>query len=516
MNTWSEITAAAVVGTGQQEFLMPAGDNDLNRVLQQVKNADREQLLLTAVSVVALYRQAGVELPVDLLPRSLPPGSEEKLRASPVAGQHLSMMLQGEFSEVLPEWLMALANAGKRVPEELLPALLDHARDDQALRELILPVLGKRGEWLASENPDWGYVHTLGQTVWETSTRDERLVLLERLRAQDPAQARQVLQSTWQREAARDRAAFLEKLLVNVTGADEQFLEEALNDRSGDVRRVARTILATLPQSNLAVRVGQVLSQVMSFKKPLIGKARIEVEIPDEPLDWLKAKGIEIDTLPRTRVAQSMGPKGWALKELVALSNPGFLSDLWHKSPYDVVNAASESEWASSLIEGLIQATRRERKTDWIEALIKNSIQQPEQGASGAWMVDLASYLPSANLEALVTSLVKSAKGLNDQSPALVLILAHRTAWCDAFSRLVVSSIKTQIRNTQKADANDWSTRSALKQFARYIPPDLYDEFAAEWPFEAGAWSTWAKNVSAFSSLLLFRRDMHRAIALEK
>src|SRR5678816_3917762 len=241
MNTWSEITAAAVVGTGQQEFLMPAGDNDLNRVLQQVKNADREQLLLTAVSVVALYRQAGVELPVDLLPRSLPPGSEEKLRASPVAGQHLSMMLQGEFSEVLPEWLMALANAGKRVPEELLPALLDHARDDQALRELILPVLGKRGEWLASENPDWGYVLTLGQAVWETSTRDERLLLLERLRAQDPAQARQVLQSTWQREAARYRAAFLEKLLVNVTGADEQFLEEALNDRRGDVRRVART-----------------------------------------------------------------------------------------------------------------------------------------------------------------------------------------------------------------------------------------------------------------------------------
>jgi hypothetical protein len=513
MNTWDEITATAVIGTSQQELLIPAGDDDLNRVLQQLKGPNPEQVLLTSVSVVALYKQAGLELLVDVLPRPVPCEIEEKVRGTITSGQHLSLMLEGEFRELLPEWLVAMTNAGKRVPEEYLPTLLDHARDDQQLRQLILPVIGKRGEWLATENSDWSYVHTQGQEVWETSTRDERLRLLERLRAKDPRQARQMLASTWQQEPARDRAAFLEKLLVNLSEEDEEFLAEALNDRSGEVRRAARTILAGLPQSRFSRRVGEVLSEVMTFKKPLLGKARIEVALPDEPFEWIKAKGIEIDTPPRTRLAQSMGPKGWTLKELVALSDLSFLQELWQESPSRIVGAASESEWASGLLEGLIQAARRDRNADWIEALITNSIQQPEQSATASWIADLASHLPPVRLETLATSLVKqSSTGLNDQNPALVLLLAHRHAWSDSLSRLVINSIKTRIRNTQKSDANDWGTRSALKQFARYLPPELHDELVAEWPVEADAWSSWAKSVDALRALLSFRRDMYRAV----
>ena len=512
MNKWSQITAAAVVGTDQQELLIPTGNEDLDRVLQQLKGMDREQHLLSSVSVVALYKQAGLELMVEVLPGPIPCDVEEKARGSAASGQQLSLMLEGEFREVLPEWLVAMTNAGSRVPEEYLPALLDYARDDPSLHELILPVLGKRGEWLATQNPDWSYVTTEGQE-WETSSREERLLLLGRLRSSDPGQARKMLESTWQRETAKDRAGFLEKLLVNLNEDDEGFLVQALNDRSGEVRRVARTILANLPQSEFATRVRAVLSEVMTLKKPLLGKARIEVGLPDDPLEWVKAKGIEIDSPPRTRAAQSMGPKGWTLRELVALSDPDFFRELWHKTPLEIVNAASESEWASSLLEGLIQAARRARKSDWIEALIKKFLQEPHESTAGSTIVDLASYLPADRLEALITNFVKqSSMGLNDQNPSLMLLLAHRSAWSDSLSRFVIHSIKTRIRKTEKPDANDWGTRSALKQFARYIPPELHDELVSDWPIEANGWSAWAKSIHAFNSLLSFRADIYRAL----
>ena len=507
MQTWDDILATVVVGTEQRELRLATGEDELGRLLVQISNTDREGSLLSAASVVALYRSAGVAPPNDTQPLPEACAQDELNRGSVASGQHLALMLDGEFREVLPEWLTALNRAHKRVPEEHLPALLDHGRLEPALRGMIVAVLGRRGEWLAAQNPDWLYATRREEKdVWETGSREERLLLLEHLRRVDPAKARELLATTWSQESAKDRAVFLERFVTGVNSGDESFLNEALQDRSVEVRRVARVLLAGVPTSEFSRRLKELANQVLSFKKPLIGKARIEVTLPEDPIAWLKANGVEIDNPPRN-AAQSMGPKGWALKEMISLTPLAHWSEVWQKSPIEIIRAGDESEWRESFAAGFVAAAQRDRDPEWIEALVS---------FPSTPLTQLAAYLPAARLEALILHSLKSeSAGLNDANPALGLLMSHRSAWSDRLSRAVVNSVKQRI-NQGKDKIVDWRTKAVLGEFARHVSPALYDELAQAWPMESESWSGWSKGVNAFQSLLAFRRDMHRAISEEE
>ena len=508
MQTWDDILATAVVGTEQRELRFAAREDELGRLLAQITNTDREGLLLSAASVVGLYRSAGVAPPADTQPAPEACDRDDVSRTNRASGQHLALMLDGEFRGVLPEWLTAMSSAHKRVPEEHLPALLDLGRDESSLRRLIMAVLGRRGEWLAAQNPDWRYATQRDEKdVWETGDREERLLLLDHLRTVDPNRARELLATTWSQESARDRVIYLAKFSVGLDSSDEPFLNEALNDRSVEVRRGARVLLAQLP-SEFSRRLKQLADQVLSFKKPLIGKARIELALPENPIEWLKANDIEIDNPPRT-AAQSVGPKGWALKEMISLIPTAHWTELWQKSPIEIIRAGDESEWRESFAEGFVAAAQRNRDPDWIEALILYTSTDPKHTP----LTEIAAYLPAARLEALILNSLKSASaGLTDDHLALQFLMVHRTAWSDQLSRAVVKSAKKRI-NQGKDSIVDWQTKAALKQFARYVSPALYDELASGWPMESEAWSNWSKGVDAFQTLLAFRRDMHRAIS---
>ena len=508
MQTWDELLATAVVGTEQRELKLATRNDELGQLLAQTNDTDREGSLLSTAAVVALYRSAGVAPPVDTQPAPEPSAPEEARRGSATSGQHLALMLDGQFREVLPEWLAAMNSAHLRVPEECLPPLLDHGLLEPSLRKMITPVLGYRGEWLAAQNPEWLYATPRDEKeVWETGNREERLLLLENLRSVDPEKARELLATTWSQESAKDRVAFLEKFAIGLNAGDEPFLNEALHDRSVEVRRAARALLAGLPSSEFSRRLQDLVTPVMSFKKPLIGKARIEVTLPnDDPIAWLKANEVEIGSPPQN-ASHSFGPKAWYLKEVISLVPISHWSKLWAKSPLDIIKAGDDSEWHESFILGFVTAVQRDRDPDWIEALVTAT--DPKQ----APLVELVRYLPAVRLEAWsLRALNARTDGLSDGHPALHLLLAHRSAWSDQLSRAVVSSIKLRIAKGHD-NIGDWQTKSALKQFARYVSPALYDELASGWPTESESWSNWAKGVDAFLSLLAFRRDMHRAIS---
>jgi hypothetical protein len=153
-----------------------------------------------------------------------------------------------------------------------------------------------------------------------------------------------------------------------VNSSDESFLNEALHDRSVEVRRVARVLLAGLPNSEFSRRLKELANQMLSFKKPIIGKARIEAVLPEDPIAWVKANDIEIDSPPRN-AAKSMGVKGWALKELISLIPITYWNEIWKKSPIEIIRAGAESEWRESFVAGFAAAARRSRDSDWVEAL---------------------------------------------------------------------------------------------------------------------------------------------------
>jgi len=245
-------------------------------------------------------------------------------------------------------------------------------------------------------------------------------------------------------------------------------------------------------------------NQILSFKKPLIGKARIEVTLPEDPIAWLTANDIEIDS-PSRNATQSVGPKAWALKEFISLVPVTHWNQLWKKTALEIIRAGDESEWRESFALGFLAAARRDRDPAWIEALVFFTATDPKQPP----LIELVAYLPAARLEALSLDALKSESA--ELHSALPLLLAHRGAWSDQLSRAVVKRIKKRI-SEGKDNVADWQTKAALKQFARYVSPALYDELAPGWPMESESWSSWSKGVDAFQTLLAFRRDMHRAI----
>ena len=511
MEIWNDILAAAVVGTEQREFCVGSGRDGVGSLLGQLKGDDREETLLSAASIVAMYRGAGSTTPVDTTPVAEADHDDEISRGSGLSGQHLALMLEGEFRDVLPEWLAAMSEARKRVPEEYLPALLEFGRFDSSLRGLIGEVLGRRGEWLAAQNPAWAYAtRREAKDVWETGTREERVSLLKNLRTSDPVRARELLATTWSEEPAKDRATFLETLRTELSVDDEVFLEETLLDRSVEVRRVTRSLLAGF-HSQFSGRLRQMAQQLFRFSKPLIGKARIEVVLPEDPVALLKANGIEIENPPRS-ATRSVGPKAWLLKEIISLIPITFWSEVWRQSPLEIIRAADESDWRESFALGFVAAVQRDRDPDWVEALVTFSTADPAQ----APLFELVSYLPAARLEALsLRALQSKLPPLHDTHPALRLLLAHQSAWSDRLSRAVVSSLKKRI-GQGKDKTVDWQTKAALKQFARYVSPALHDELLSGWPAESETWASWTKAVDTFQSLLAFRRDMHQAIAESK
>jgi len=122
----------------------------------------------------------------------------------------------------------------------------------------------------------------------------------------------------------------------------------------------------------------------------------------------------------------------------------------------------------------------------------------------------LVAYLPADRLEALSLDALKSESA--ELQSVLPLLLAHRSAWSDQLSRAVVNRLKNRV-SQGKDNVADWQIKPALKQFARYVSPALYDELASGWPTESQSWPAWSKGVDAFQMLLAFRRDMHRAIS---
>src|SRR5690606_14823166 len=114
--------------TGRKPFCAPLAEGALGAALPPANSADAEGAWLSAAAALSLYRLAGqrpTHLPTASIPRCPP---DERPRCSRAAGAHLGRMLAGEFRAALPEWLAAVEAAGRRVPEEYLPALLDFGR----------------------------------------------------------------------------------------------------------------------------------------------------------------------------------------------------------------------------------------------------------------------------------------------------------------------------------------------------------------------------------------------------
>ena len=184
---------------------------------------------------------------------------------------------------------------GFLAPAASVPLFMEAALKYPEHREALLRLAGRRGQYLAEQNPDWAQLRRIGSRrdeLWLSPDPDDRTAWFDYIRTVDPELASEELEIAWDDEATASRLHFLDHLDVGLGEHDYALLERALDDPAVRVRERAIQLLRQLPRSPFASRmVTRARSWVRLETKPL--RPRLAVRLPGSLDDLAFRDGIE-------------------------------------------------------------------------------------------------------------------------------------------------------------------------------------------------------------------------------
>ncbi|WP_254667849.1 DUF5691 domain-containing protein [Streptomyces griseus] len=535
--SWEDLVTSALLGTDRRPPRTPGLRADGRQALPDAEDGPSALLDAAAVHTVrrraALRPAAGADVPpaapADTRP-PLPAAARRRLaqlladRSAPPGGGRRGTA--PDLTELIPQWLATAGARGFRAPAELLPALLDTARARTDLRPQALAFAGPRGLWLAGLHPEWGFALRPSpggarrpgtddpeavRRLWEEGLFAERVALLGAVREQDPAAARALLASTWPAERAEDRLMFLDSLRTGLSGADEAFLEEALQDRSRNVRATAAELLSALPGSALARRMADRAVSCVSpdRTRPAV---TIAVEAPHECDAAMQRDGVTA-TPPSGR-----GERSWWLGQLVVASPLGVWRERFGgRTAREIVALPVADDWGGELHAAWCRAAVRQRDADWARALLGTPATPPANGpgtASLAERAQLLGVLPAAERAVWVADFI-AAHGLSE---AFQLLGVCPVPWAEPLGRSVVDALDI----ARDAGSYPWSFSGVMGLAERCLNPAEADrlEVLTTTPDEPegaspGAGGYWSEAFQRLVSTLRLRAAMDAELTPE-
>ncbi|WP_432192001.1 DUF5691 domain-containing protein [Streptomyces sp. bgisy027] len=476
-SAWEELVTAALLGT---ERRTPPGCPP---------GREAPVALLDAVAVETVRRRAGLR-PARAADRPQPAPEDARPALPAAAARRLAMLLADrpgaggggrrgtapDLVELLPEWLARANERGLAPPPEVLPALLDAARGRTDLRPTALTFAGPRAVWLARLNPDWRFAlrATPGggaalphlddpakvQQLWQEGLFAERVALLSAIRAREPEAARELLVTTWATERAEDRLMFLDSLRMGLGAQDEPFLEQALADRSRNVRATAAELLSALPGSALAgrmaVRAGACVALDHTGEAPTI-----TVEAPHECDAGMERDGV-VAKAPAGR-----GERSWWFGQLVeATPLDTWARRLGRRTPEEIVALPVTDDWRAELHAAWCRAAVRQRDAEWARALL-GSPSAPEAGGPGAVSLaeraKLLGTLSSDERAGWVAGFI----AMHGLSEAFQLLGVCAVPWAAPLGRAVVDALNI----ARDAGSYPWSFSGVMGLAERCLDP---------------------------------------------
>ncbi|MDB5330834.1 MAG: hypothetical protein JWP03_1985 [Phycisphaerales bacterium] len=505
-----DLTVTAAVGTGRKPPAIGPISPAMDEALGVLADESPAGKLLGAAAILNRYERCGS------LPRpsnALPPQAAEETsppcsrRAGELLAQILSMANNETRAHLIGEWLAAAARVSHRVPHRFLPALLDYGSAHRVARAGIAQVAGTRGPWLMRLNLQWQFGADESEnpaSVWSTGAREQRVAALNRLRATNPAAARELVQATWKEDAADDRSLFVSALTIGLGAEDEPFLETCLDDRSKQVRTAAAELLARLPRSAL---VGRMISRAELLLRFQAGKrggllrkttpAAIDVALPPEEFSaqWARDGIIE-------KPEGKIGRRQWWLTQFLAAIPPTHWSGTWQVSPEECVAAVAD-EFTGVVLTAWSRAAERHPDDAWSRALLLAAAKEDR----GPLTLALLNGLAPAARQAVAAELLESSKMTAD------LLLQVLRAGDFAYDRHSADVLLRQIdrQREQQTTAYAYLLPQVLQGAALRIPPEFYDELAQRWGGDK--WEPYRKALDEFFQKLLLRREIQRELA---
>lgn len=162
---WQDLVKTALIGTDKAT---PSVSTLENLEKMGIPVVDTAEVVLEGAGVLTMLRKAG--FPLFDFKETLPGVCEVEISktCTSKSAQHLKEILFGKkanlMSEALMEFIFYAQKNNKILPFEHLPTLFHWFRGDRKMSEILKAVIGKRGTWLAKQNPDW-FVYTQEVTV---------------------------------------------------------------------------------------------------------------------------------------------------------------------------------------------------------------------------------------------------------------------------------------------------------------------------------------------------------------
>ncbi|OXS34214.1 DUF5691 domain-containing protein [Streptomyces sp. XY006] len=526
---WEGLVTTALLGTDRRT---PPGT---------APGQDAPVALLDAAAVETVRRRAGLR-PARAAQRPRPAPADGRPPLPAAAARRLAMLLADrpgasaggrrgtapDLMELLPQWLAAANARGFAPPPQVLPALLDAARGRTDLRPAALEFAGPRALWLARLNPDWRFALRSApgggaapppvadddrtRQVWQEGLFAERVALLSALRSGDPAAARELLATTWATERAEDRLMFLDSLRTGLGPDDEPFLEQALSDRSRNVRATAAELLSALPGSALAARMAVRAAACVAIDHTRGSGAAgtaptptIVVEAPHECDPDMERDGV----VPKAPAGR--GERSWWFGQLVEAAPLGTWSRrLGGRTPREIVALPVADDWQGELHAAWCRAAVRQGDAEWSRALLGEP-SAPEAGGPGAVSLaeraKLLGTLGAAERAEWVAGFI-AAHGLSE---AFQLLGVCAVPWAPPLGRAVVDALNI----ARDAGSYPWSFSGVMGLAERCLDPSESGRLDAllavpDEPEDAspGAGGYWAEAFQRLVTTLRLRAAM--------
>ena len=206
--------------------------------------------------------------------------------------------------------------------------------------------------WSANYTQDQGSTRLTGltSTNWTEFLPTHRLVILRKMRSEDPAQALALIQQCISNETAQQRLKIINILAINLSENDKSYLESLLNERSQKVALLAKHLLSRIGPNHALKDSKEQIQQAAEladwYEVKTVGLLRKSKVIQPKSLKSKKQQSLRSEWLEHislTALAQALDIDlqtlitGWQFNKNRQFDNHAFISNAAQSLPNEMI-----------------------------------------------------------------------------------------------------------------------------------------------------------------------------------